>query len=77
MDKLQQSDAERIEEQQEQQPAPMMMGMCCVRVRACMRLCVCVCVHACMSCFWTLCVSVCLSQVFVFIEIFLYLQSPN
>ena len=26
MDKLQQSDAERIEEQQEQQPAPMMMG---------------------------------------------------
>ena len=28
VDKLQQSDAERIEEQQEQQPPPMMMGRC-------------------------------------------------
>jgi len=33
VDKLQQSDAERIEEQQEQQPAPMMMGMLSVSVR--------------------------------------------
>ena len=40
VDKLQQSDAERIEEQQEQQPAPMMMGMCylsvCMSVYMCM-----------------------------------------
>ena len=33
MDKPQQSDAERIEEQQEQQPAPIMMGMCVLAVR--------------------------------------------
>ena len=32
VDKLQQSDAERIEEQQEQQPPPMMMGECCLSV---------------------------------------------